>query len=181
MAACHGNNTCIGGVTTMKNKKAGMIIFLAIVFWITVSAVVLFWQRAKLQEITGEIRVFQSIDEVQLSSGTTIKEEIKTDAYLDGLEVSESYCKKLLYKGKQVSLYAYVFAEESDAREYFQKFTGKNTKNAIYNFSWTSGLFSASNFIAYNGNCLYRLYSKNNSALTDVLKSLSSNFSIVIC
>ena len=72
-------------------------------------------------------------------------------------------------------------AEESDAREYFQKFTGKNTKNAIYNFSWTSGLFSASNFIAYNGNCLYRLYSKNNSALTDVLKSLSSNFSIVIC
>lgn len=166
----------------MKNKKIWIIIVIAIVVLIMVNAAWLLWLRANLQEGLEEICVFANIDEIKLSSDITIKEtNPKADAYIDGLEVVDSYCKKLLYHGKQVSLYAYVFAEERGAREYFQRYTGRGlTDNPKYNHSSSFGIFS-SDFIVCHGKCLYRLYSTNCGALVDVLKIIRSNFSIVIC
>ena len=167
----------------MKGKKAGVIAIVgSLAVWLTIGVVAFVLQNARMKECVETIRIFESVDEIILSPEITIKEpEIKTDAYLDGLEISESYCKELLYKGKKVFLYAYVFAEESDAQEYFQKYKGYTGElPPQINHTASFGIFS-SDFIVCHGNCLYRLYSTDGSALVGVLKIIRSNFPIVIC
>lgn len=124
-----------------------------------------------------DYKFFSNIDEFSHLEQCDSEEIIEEDDYLRNSELLDSYTRRIEYKGKEYVVYAYVFVDVEDLREYFDKYTGKRTKSE-WNFSSSSNYFFRSSFIAYHQNCLYRIEGGNYSDFVEAVNFITSEFSI---
>ena len=139
-----------------KNKNKFIIIIisvLVVLFLILSSFVTIFYQH--------EIFFFDDLDSFsELNEYVVDDLNEKNDKYLKDIEFDNSYLKKISYNKKEYYVYAYVFYDIEDAKQYFKNATGK-TSNEKWNFSSSSNIIFASNYISFYENCVFRIEGKN--------------------
>ena len=157
------------------NKKLISIIAITlavIIILIIIGTVVVVSAGSIEYRFFTDINSFKKLDEY-----STNKIDLSNDNELKELEVVFYYAEEISYEGKNYSIMAYVFADNTSASTYFKKCTGKESVNN-WNFSLKSNLFFHSEYIAFYDNCLYRVIGGNYKSFVEVVNFISESFPI---
>lgn len=98
-------------------KRRILYILLAVLLSSVVLVVVL--------DLTGykgpEFRIYADMDELSFLDEYTVDQLEDDENALEGLNVVERKCMEVNYKGSRFYVYAYVFLDQADAKEYFDR------------------------------------------------------------
>lgn len=121
-------------------------------------------------------RVFTDISNFSAIEQYEVAEiKISDDKLPDNIQPKKSYVTSIMYKGRQYSIFAYVFDDTETANSYFKLCTGKKS-NLNYNFSMSTNYLFSSQYIAYYDNCLYRIEGGSYKDFVDAVNFINQSF-----
>ena len=155
----------------MKTISRLVLIALVIYGIIGYGQVVTFWQ----DPITRfyDHRIFSDLTELQKLEEYCIS-EIEEDNIIESADFN-GYCHKICWNENEYDVYAYVFAETDDTKEYVKALTGDYPTLANEYF-FKMGL-RRKYYIAYAGNLLFRVETAREGDLAGFLDWINDDFS----
>lgn len=156
-------------------KSRGKVIIICTVVIVIVLSVIGIMGIMTFQSLN--IRFFEDIESFSKLDEYVVRElELADDKYLGNLSVTSYYAKEISYNGEKYSVFAYVFSNNEASFEYFKKCTGKKT-DLDWNYSSSSN-FTSSRYLAYYGNCLYRIEGGSIRAFVEAVNFINETFPI---
>ena len=153
----------------LKTVLLSFIIFVVIFF------VFSFCSAGKLAE--HQHKMFNDIDSLSILSKYQA-DEIKEDKYLSNLEPIDSFTYKIKWNKNIFYIYAYVFEDDLQCKQYISNRKIPYYGNEGYHLS--GNIFFSNEYIVYSNNKLLYIEGPGEDSLMEFLDFVGQNFDIVI-
>lgn len=157
--------------------KRFIIVFLIVLALIAIGLFVFLLKLSANMSLT--VKMYDSIQELSKLDQCRIQEYTSADDRdTSGLEITGQYSGVFSYNGNSYEVFAYVFPNNETAQTYFERATGRHTRES-WNYSCSGNGFSTQ-YIVYYKNCTYRVEGAKQKDCIDFVNWLSAEFSYTL-
>lgn len=155
------------------NKRLKTIILISMIFIISYFIVAIFSTN---EHARHQYRMFSDIESMDILL-PYIVENIEEDKYLQDIKPVKKFCNKIKWQNNTYDVYAYVFFNSNECREYVNNRTKRNIEKEK-SFLMYGNIFFSTEYVIYNENSLLFINGTSANTMYEFLDFIEQNFDV---